>query len=369
MNGINSPAVGGARSLGFQPALSPAERSHFVAFSENTKGRSGRPVYIDARLLAQFLCLIDVDNEKGRRIIRGIEGLRSIGGGISSYQSTSRPARHMSLLEDLEVYYFIEQLNANGMPAGLFITALKKHFGPSSHKANVYLIDQSRTTPTNNTFFSLNNASISSASSLEQSIFETEQHAPRNGWNALEAREILFVPGKLNNAAGNWLCPMEKQQSPSDLETKISAVLDTTQKRQQALKKGETIKVQIHRDSVNLVAAALAKSSGHLDALDFQFIEPMGNLSNALTLVKSRNAQSTQPIVATTKSSLIALAQVKFQLEQLLAHPGATKASTDLPRSLAPTAAALNASRPGLKSADFINSVKQANKLGNWSKQ
>lgn len=368
MNGFGSPAIGGARALGFQPALSPAERNHFVTFSENTKGRSGRPVFIDARLLPQFLSLIDVDTAKGQRIVRGIEGLRSIGGGISSYQSTSRAARHMSLLEEVEVYYFIEQAQANGMPAGLFITSLKRVAKGASVKADIYLVDKSGYTATNNTFFTLNDAALSSAASVGDSVSETAQHAAPDGWGGIATREVFFIPSKLANEKGNWLCPMEKQSNPVEIENKISHTLEQTQKRQQSLKKGEPIRIQVHGEACKFIAGALNRSSGHIDSLDFQFIEPVGNIALAINSIKNKNGKNSSPIISTNKASLISLSQVRFQLSQALADTHEKNLSKGVKESTAATTAILNASRSISNNSVFLNAVKQANRLGRWTK-
>lgn len=365
--------MNGIANLGFQHRQPHTQHNHpFVYFSPNTLGRSGRPVYIDARLLPQFLSLVDVDSYQGMRVIAGIEQLRAIGGGIGSYQSTVRAARHMSRVGDISVYYYIEQQKQerNGIvqPAGLYITAIRTNKPDQGHRPNIYRIGTDRPEATNELSFSrdIPNASIITDSDVADGAATVLQHAPQDGWGKSLQTEMLFIPNRLSDEHGNWLTPALKSTNSTRIAKQVSIVLTQTQKNRVQENMETALPIQVIGDASKVLQAALTQCNGHLDKLDFEFIEPTAKMDALLTNLRGKNAKTSKPIKANTRASLIALSQVQQRLLRLL-DKNPPQDLKKLANATNQVIGALNATKPQ-SSGNFLNSARQANRLGRWDR-
>lgn len=375
MNGINVPSqqLKTIANLGYQQQQPHQQAGNpFVYFSPNTQGKCGRPVYIDARLLPLFLSLVDVDSYKGLRLITGIEQLRSVGGGIGSYQSTVRAARHMSRVGDVSVYYYIEQQKHEEggriLPSGVFITDLRINKVDAGDRPNIYLIQGKNYEATNQLFFSreISNAALVTDQSIDDGAATALRYAPQDGWGKTLGTEMLFIPNKLSDAQGHWLTPALKSTNSTRIAKQVSAVLSQTQKSRAQDNKDSALPIQVIGDASKVLQAAVAQYTGHLDKLDFEFIEPTAKMDTLLTSLKGKNAKISKPIKASSKESLIALSQVRQRLLQLL-EKSPTQDLKKLANTTSQIAGALNAARPQT-SGNFLNAARQANRLGRWDK-
>jgi hypothetical protein len=362
-------AMNGIANLGYQSRQPHQHNTHrFIPFSINTTGVCGRAVFIDSALLPDFVINIDLTSLKGQQIIRGIERLRSTGGGINAYQSQTQAAKHMSLIESIEVYYYITQEKITDKPNGLYITNIRKA-AKSTDRSGLYTIAGGTVTEQPNTRFYEKQVCINSAESLASARQQAEAILDKDGWNRVPAYEMYFVPGGLVNAEGSWISPAQKASNPEEIASELRTLIDNTQSWLAKENSSTVIKIRVFNDAVKALLASVDKSSSHIDKLDFELIDPTTDASQLLAILNHRNARLAPiPIKITHAASSLALAAKRHTLASLLAQRGLTKGAGDV---LANTESAEISLKVGSaltqQRTNFVSAMKQASLLSQWA--
>ncbi|WP_062269176.1 hypothetical protein [Endozoicomonas arenosclerae] len=106
--------------LGHHNIQSQSYEGGFLLFDQDTDGRCGKRILIDARLVNKFSTLINNDS-KGSLVIHGIKQLKSRGGGVNSYSSTGKAHKHMDVIGHVMVTYEIHQSSPDDPYGGIRI--------------------------------------------------------------------------------------------------------------------------------------------------------------------------------------------------------------------------------------------------------
>ncbi|MET0356825.1 MAG: hypothetical protein ABW044_08585 [Cellvibrio sp.] len=96
------------------PSVHQINYNKFIYFHPTTKGNPGRAVYIDPQLLTRFMELIDASTAIGQEVARGIIGLQSNAGGVTSDSNLSCAFQHRNTFKNVVVTYTVLQSGGRG---------------------------------------------------------------------------------------------------------------------------------------------------------------------------------------------------------------------------------------------------------------
>lgn len=117
--------------------------SRFIPFHPNTK--SGRPVFIDPKLMIRFIELIDITDPDGEALANAIVGkLKALAGSATSDSNLNNAAqhRHYFLQQNVIVTYTILQAGGQHRFGGVFITDLERAVKTEkSHPPGFYSVE------------------------------------------------------------------------------------------------------------------------------------------------------------------------------------------------------------------------------------
>ncbi|MBB3169541.1 hypothetical protein [Simiduia aestuariiviva] len=362
--------MNGIANLGFQTHQPNQQKTQrFIPFSANTTGKCGRPVFIDAKLLPDFLINIDLKTYRGLQIVRGIEMLRSVGGGINAYQSKLKAAKHMSVIGELEIYYYIAQQNPSGNEvSGVYITELS-NAAKNTAPAGNYIVKSGKANPNNLTQFSGDQACIGGAANLELAISDAREHIETDGWGRSPDYGLYFIPDSLQNIQGTWLTPEQKTVKISEHASELATILTTTQKNRLHTK--SPIRIRVFNGGCKVLCVALKSIQGHLDKLGFELIDPDVSANSTLKEILAHDARlSPDAIQFTKKSTEITLSSVRNSLAKTLSALGNKKSAENILNKTSKQANALSVGNNLITNNNyFLDAARQASILGQWSKQ
>lgn len=124
----------------------PAKTAHqydyskFIYYHPDTKGVSGRAVYIDPQLIVRFMEVIESQGAKGVEVARGIINLKSTAAGITSDSNKNNAAQHRQHVQNVVVTYTVLQNGGRG--AGVYITDLQHGFSSDQGRPGLYKVKQ-----------------------------------------------------------------------------------------------------------------------------------------------------------------------------------------------------------------------------------
>lgn len=345
---------------------------HFVYFSLNTQGKDGRQVLIDPRLLPKFLSLVDVSHLTGQRVVKKIEQLRAIGGGIKSHQHIDKAMQHMDSFDNLQVYYkILQQSGEDNMGPGVYITDINGVSAKNIDALGMYGVDsEGVTSPTSKPFFERDQAAVASGQTAEIAATSVTPHLDKDDWGRATDYSMFFIPESLANEFGSWITPEQKTFNSDSAASDLAKVLETTQKYR-IKAKGETVaRLRIFGNGSKLLRSALEKTQGHLDMLGFQFIDPTIDLQPVYAKLQRANAiLAPKSVISISRQSQLSLAATQQQLQSQLKAMGRQDDAQQVQASTANSVAALRVGAAQVKHQHsyFLNAVTQANKLGKWS--
>lgn len=122
----------------------PAKTAHqydyskFMYYHPDTKGVSGRAVYIDPQLIVRFMEVIESQGAKGIEVARAIINLKSTAAGITSDSNKNNAAQHRQHVQNVVVTYTVLQNGGRG--AGVYITDLQHGFSSDQGRPGLYKV-------------------------------------------------------------------------------------------------------------------------------------------------------------------------------------------------------------------------------------
>ncbi|WP_226664948.1 hypothetical protein [Microbulbifer aggregans] len=355
-------ALSGAPKINFK---------RFVYFSPVTKGKEGRQVLIDPQLLPKFLSLVNVGHTSGQSVVSKIEQLRAIGGGIRSHQHLNNAMLHMDKIENLEVYYkIVQQSGDNSLHPGVYITDINNSSEANGSLPGIYNVIPGHSPKfTQDTFFEYDQAAIGSAKS-SQELYDLAEPWVDKGQHGESCKLSLFyIPEALANGFGCWITPEQKTFDSEKASINLAKTLETTQKYRISVKKGTGARLRIVGDGSKLLARALELTKGHMDKLEFQFIDPTVDLPPVLAKLQRVSASlNSRSIISTSRKSQLSLATTLHKVQTQLSTMGRNDDAKQLQGDMANSLAALRLGNAQVhhQNAYFLNAVTQANKLGKW---
>ncbi|MDN3638339.1 hypothetical protein QWY82_05870 [Simiduia curdlanivorans] len=357
--------MNGLASLGHiaqQPHKNTKHR--FIHFSQNTDGRCGRPVYIDAQLLPDFLAAVDISNFSGLEVVKKIEQLRALGGGINSHQNKDIANSHKCLMGKVEVHYYITQATAKNS-GGIYITNVGS-INNNKDETGLYRYQNGIVRKNDNDFFALEQAFIGSDQSIDNLTNRFKPYAEVDGWNSL-SYEIFFSPSYDIDKHGTWITPAQKIFNESQSIVDLAKIL---QKTQQAMinKSGSFTKIRVFDSSSGILDKSLTLVKGHLDKLGFEFIDPDATITSTIRQLASKNAKlSKSPVQITSRRSKITLTKVRNQISSILRSVGRPTNALEVTEKTNASSIALSVGGALSHSkSNFITAARQANLLGKW---
>lgn len=357
MNGI-------ATAFSANPAPTPPTTStRFIPFSAATLGDRGRAIYIDAKLLPQFVLAVDVRSYQGQNIVRGIEQLRATAADLKSHQNMAHAAMHMSTLGDLEIYYAIQQ-HSGERGSGIYITNIKNNT-QHGELPGQYLVADGRPQPSAEAFKNQPHGSIICAAHLAAAAEKSAKYARGVDLQSDEPMALFFIPQPLSNTEGQWLTPLQKNTCTRALTAQITQALQQAQ--QAARKRGEQHlqRLYIHNNADQWLGQALSQLNGSLSNLSFEFIDPSPRASDTLVRLTARGAKLGQNAIrVTTDQAELTLARLRVRLAKIIAS--LRQPQTPARASGAAASPAHSSKSPQVKT--FLAAAEQANLLSRWTR-
>ncbi|BFM10230.1 hypothetical protein R50072_03830 [Simiduia litorea] len=357
--------MNGLASLG-HIAQQPHKNTHrrFIHFSQNTDGRCGRPVYIDAQLLPDFLAAVDISSFAGLEVVKKIEQLRALGGGINSHQNKDIANSHKCLMAKVEVHYYITQATGN-KSGGIYITNVGS-ITNNKDKPGLYRYQNGIVRANNTDFFALEQAFIGSDQSIDNLTNRFKPYAEADGWNSI-SYELFFSPSYDIDKHGTWITPAQKLFNESQSIVELAKIL---QKTQQAMinKSGSFTKIRVFDSSSRILDKSLTLVKGHLDKLGFEFIDPDTAITSTISQLAAKNAKlSKSPVQITSRRSTITLTKVRNEISSILRSIGRPENASEITEKTNVSSVALSVGGALSHSkSNFITAARQANLLGKW---
>ncbi|WP_431686637.1 hypothetical protein [Hahella sp. NBU794] len=287
MNSFIAPAKS------YLPAQTYVDRKfiNFIPFSPETVGKSGRKVFIDAKLIPQFLALVDSRTPAGIKIIKKIIELKSLAGGIISCSNLNNAFQHMELVEHVRVFYKIFQIgDQKAKEAGVYINDIRAGYKGDENKAGFYRVKGSSAfsdmppMPMKQEKIQENHAAISDhEQTLSEAVMSCARHTQTIGFGSQpQDFSMFYLHSHIYNELGVWITPEQKQHNLDDAAQKLARVLVDTQTHRQAFNSGdEPLRWVIIGDGAKLLAKAIGKlpspRANHKENLskhNFQFVDP-----------------------------------------------------------------------------------------------
>ncbi|MES2673891.1 MAG: hypothetical protein V4660_06595 [Pseudomonadota bacterium] len=260
----------------------------FVFFSPLTKGNCGRPIKINASLLPQFISLVDPKSHDGQTIIRHIQGLRATAGQGGSYQNMNNAFEHMERVKHVQICYKILQVDANS-PVGVYITDLRSAYAGDGKKAGLYSVSKAAISALPGSILSGSNVVINGACA------DTDDAARAALTLTNSSQTVLFYnPAHIINELGTWRKPSKHANNAQLAASTLADVLTKNQNRTSPLN------WHIEGEGTALLVQALSKVTGELSNQKFRFIDPVGDTTATINLLKGKKAQLTSDVVSYT---------------------------------------------------------------------
>lgn len=262
----------------------------FVFFSPLTKGNCGRPIKINASLLPQFISLVDPKSHDGQTIIRHIQGLRATAGQGGSYQNMNNAFEHMERVKHVQICYKILQVDANS-PVGVYITDLRSAYAGDGKKAGLYSVTQAgRMTDVKE----VSGLTISGANIVINGNCAGTSAAGANALNltSTSSTALFYNPSHVVNELGLWSNPTKHANNAQLAAGTLADILMKNQNRTSSLN------WHIEGEGAALLVQALSKVTGELSNQKFRFIDPVGDTTTTINLLKGKKAQLTSDVVS-----------------------------------------------------------------------
>ena len=285
------------------------DAKNFVFFSPATKGGSGKPVKINAALLPKFISLVDPKSHDGQMIIRHIQGLSAKAGQAGSMQNMNNAFAHMDSVKHVQIFYRIMQLDANS-PVGVYITDLRYGVSGDDMKPGLYMVNMnSGPKPLNAVKLSGTKIAINGQSEDLKSASDSALELTSS------SSAILFYnPSAVVNELGIWSDSAQRTNKTLLATEMLSKVLVENQNRD------NTLEWYVEGEGTELLGRALAKVKGELTKFKFHFIDPIGDTTSALNLLKTKKAQLATEVVKYTgkRASTVSLLTQRSQLASVI---------------------------------------------------
>ncbi|MES2822662.1 MAG: hypothetical protein V4732_03600 [Pseudomonadota bacterium] len=262
----------------------------FVFFSPLTKGNCGRPIKIKASLLPQFISLVDPKSHDGQTIIRHIQGLRATAGQGGSYQNMNNAFEHMERVKHVQICYKILQVDANS-PVGVYITDLRSAYAGDGKKAGLYSVGK---VGSNLTIKDTLGLAISGANIVINGSCSSNEHASENALKltSTSSTVLFYNPSHVVNELGFWSNPTKHANNAQLAASTLAEVLMKNQNRTSSLN------WHIEGEGAALLVQALSKVTGELSNQKFRFIDPVGDTTTTINLLKGKKAQLASDVVS-----------------------------------------------------------------------
>ena len=237
----------------------------FLLFDQDTDGRNGRRILIDAQLANKFTALVNHDS-KGQLVISGIKQLRAKGGGINSNSCTSKPLRHMDVIGHVLVTYEIHQSSPDDPYGGIRIINIEMADFGRSREPGFYQIQKNSETNNweskntkPNKFIKAQKAAINGRiqdfeSAVEDLIPPMVEKAYGNA--ETDGFDFFYQPQSLVRRGLGWRTPAQKRINGQ------VAIHSLAKGLLEAQKKKQTVQWVIHGDGASLFAQALEQLKG-----------------------------------------------------------------------------------------------------------
>ena len=296
--------------------IKASDAKNFVFFSPLSKGGCGKPVKINASLLPKFLSLVDPKTHDGLAIIQHIQGLAAKAGHGGSLQNMNNAFEHMNTIKHVQIIYKIVQLDANS-PMGVYVTDIRHRDPGDVKKPGLYSISTTMGAS------SINGLKLSATkvaiNGQVGSLNDASKRALAITGSASVA--LLYNPSFVINELGVWGSTSKRANQALLATDTLAKVLTANQNRD------NTLEWYVEGEGTALLHNALAKVSGELGKFKFQFIDPVGDTTSTLNLLKAKKAQLATDVVQFTgkRSSMVSLLTQRNKLStaiRSLVSPG-----------------------------------------------
>ncbi|WLQ11921.1 hypothetical protein O5O45_19525 [Hahella aquimaris] len=306
----------------------------FIPFSPETIGKSGRKVFIDAKLMPQFLALVDSRSTAGIKIVKKINELKSLAGGIVSCSNLNNAFQHMELVEHVRIFYKIFQpSDPTANEAGVYINDIRAGYKGDENKAGFYRVKgssymaSSKPMPMQADKIIDHHAAISDhENTLGDAVRSCAKHTSTDGFSSNPNNfSMFYLHSHIYNELGVWITPEQKQNNLDDAAQKLAKVLVETQAHRQAVNPGdEPLRWVIIGDGVKLLAKAISKLPSpkpnykeNLSKHKFQFIDPTIDINPiARDLLKTGASLDKTPVITGQQRNRSAVVSASFHRGQ-----------------------------------------------------
>ncbi|MBU6952141.1 hypothetical protein [Hahella sp. HN01] len=277
----------------------------FILFSSDTRGVTGRKIYINTGLVPIFLSLVNTSGADGQAIIRGIIQLRSLAGGLSSSNNLKSAFEHMTLIKNVQVCYKIFQVGKDSKSkAGVYITNIRPAFSNDSSPTGLHNVHFdsgrpfSRIVKSNKDFIGSRQAAINGHHSSVQAAADhlSNEHIEQAQFGGKASFDLFYIPTYLHNELGVWITPTQKTFRIEDAAKELAEILVNTQRYlEKNTGSEETLNWVIEGDGAKLLDKAVAKlpysKQYKLYKQSFQFVDPSMDLTPLLRNLNTMDAK------------------------------------------------------------------------------
>lgn len=230
-------------AVNFFKRVTPSELKAYIPFNRNTRGTSGRAVYINPALLPRYIELINSKATNQMRLDAAIQGLRALAGGFTSDSNNNNAFCHRTQVDGVEIFYSILQDLGPTNKSGIYVTDLRvKALNGSPHSAGLHLaqLRQGSWTPnpvennTPTTYFGAITGGVDSKSG-DASIMSTCNSTGKRMFKKLGCRpvdyDLFFTPSSQVTTEGTWTTATQKRLPTGYLPRKLADAMIKVEKK------------------------------------------------------------------------------------------------------------------------------------------
>lgn len=268
-----------AHLAGFSKILGAPE-SNFILFSKDTDGRSGRRVYIDSQLSAQFAAEVPIQDDN--LVMNQLKQLTALAGGLNAYTNFQDASEHFHIVGDLKISYKILQISSNGKLPGVYITDIGyADFGqknkPGIYKVvnerNKWLLDETILNSITTTNAAINGLCENKKQASIKILPDMIENAYGNkaGINAIrnEGYSLFFNPQTQMSDGKSWRSPEQKSFNKHYTANLLAKSIKQSQLT------GNKVQWTIHGNGAALFGKAIKQLQGTtLDKHEVIFLAP-----------------------------------------------------------------------------------------------
>lgn len=313
-------------AVNFFKRVTPSELKTYIPFNRNTRGTSGRAVYINPALLPRYIELINSKATNQMRLDAAIQGLRALAGGFTSDSNNNNAFCHRTQVDGVEISYSILQDLGPSQKTGVYVTDLKvKASARNFDAAGLYQAELKsgawvpRKSPIDATVYE--NGAISAG--ISSKYGEANKSSAANSAGRMLFKklgralnyDLFFIPASQVDHQGTWVSPGQKLNTNRVNAKKLAEVLRSKERS------GNNSKIFWHASDhgaqILLDALQLLPAMGvnKLEKQEFALSNPFASVPALARALKNVGIDFNERMVDWRSSSEASLAHQQYSRE------------------------------------------------------